>query len=505
MRFFKYLVFILLSTISLSTFATDQLYYIKVTVNFWTGNDGFSTANQVCNAYISAYNSSIQGAQLIFKDNTETKCIVDQITNGNITAADYILPITKSIQCPASGTPLVAWLEKGTTHVPTRLCNDGCTFTGNGFVVEMTNYYNTILQSTGSSDNCTDQYKDDPPPKCDKTDPYGECFVPPDDNCVRASNGSIHCPDNIAPPQNETCNGATYCNRPPQGCGSGYVSGSFNGQLLCVRSAPKDPKNPPDPDTPDDPNNCMNGGSYCPQPPNNTTCPEGYSETTYNGSKICVRNNNDPNTPNPNDPNNQTDNGGGASEPTDGGGDGTGGSLNLKPVIDAINSLKSALLSAITGISTKLTNLLDGQKKTNEHLDKIEDSSQAASESLGDISDATQATSEAIGETNKKLDQIFSDQGKEQIEQLGEQSTDSRLTGAESEMTNKLQAFANTLSYSSSHACISDFTVTNIPHFGSMTVPLSKWCDLLALVKLLLKLAVLMLALKMIDATVRAF
>lgn len=484
MRFFKYLVLIFLSSISI------------VYAGFSAGNDTcFDTAQKACNYILDNSTDpsehSVTASNNVCHFKNKSGQWYRQTTLANCT-----------IKCPQSGWPIPVYLPSGSTQIPIRMCKDGCTLTGSGRSIETPNYTQTVMQYTGDSVNCTTQYENQPT-QCDTSDPYGDCYVPPNSDCVRTSNGSIYCPEDSPPPQNETCNGADYCNRPPTGCGQGYVSGSFNGQQLCVRSGPNNPTNPPQDDNPNDPNNCMNGGSYCPQPPNNTSCPSGYYETTYNGEKICVRNNNDPNTPNPNDPNN--DNGGGASEPTDGGGDGTGGSLNLKPVIDAINSLKSALLSAITGISTKLTNLLDGQKKTNEHLDKIEDSSQAASESLGDISDATQATSEAIGETNKKLDQIFSDQGKEQIEQLGEQSTDSRLTGAESEMTNKLQAFANTLSYSSSHACISDFTVTNIPHFGSMTVPLSKWCDLLALVKLLLKLAVLMLALKMIDATVRAF
>ncbi|WP_277620607.1 virulence factor TspB C-terminal domain-related protein, partial [Acinetobacter proteolyticus] len=136
----------------------------------------------------------------------------------------------------------------------------------------------------------------------------------------------------------------------------------------------------------------------------NTTCPDGYSETTFNGSKICVRNNPDPEKPNPNDPNNPDyggggDNGSGGSEPTDGGDGSTGGSINLKPVIDAINSLKSALLGAISGISGKLDTLINVQKDTNKKLDTSNDH-------LDKIEDATQATSEAVGETNKKLDSI---------------------------------------------------------------------------------------------------
>ena len=134
-------------------------------------------------------------------------------------------------------------------------------------------------------------------------------------------------------------------------------------------------------------------GSYCPQPPNNSTCPSGYYETTYNGSKICVRNNPNPDQPNPNDPNNT----GGGDGNGDGTGDGDGdtggtGSIDFKPIIDAIKSLKDSLLAALSSISSKISNLIDGQQTTNDHLHNIEE--------------ATQATSEVLGDTNKKLDSV---------------------------------------------------------------------------------------------------
>ncbi|KXZ64710.1 hypothetical protein [Acinetobacter venetianus] len=486
MRFFKYLVLFFSSICSFSVVAATVFYNTAEGIN-----KTYPTSNQACIGYFTVapppnYKSS-NG------DVGQGRCGFTRI-DGSVGSTTAVLQSFN--QCPSSGTLLVVWLEYQTTHVPTRVCKDGCTAEGSGRRTDMNDYSNTIMQYTGNGTNCTNQYTDDPPPPCDKTDPYGQCYVPPDDNCMRASDGSIYCPDNEAPPQNETCNGADYCNRPPEGCGEGYVSGSFNGQQLCVRSGPNNPSNPPEPDQPDDPNNCMNGGSYCPQSPNNSTCPSGYYETTYNGSKICVRNNPNPDQPNPNDPNNSDggDNGGGDGDGNgDGetGGTGETGSIDFKPILDAIKSLKDSLLAAISGISTKLSTLIDGQKTANGHLEKIEE--------------ATIATSEAISETNNKLDRVFSDEGKEQIDALGEPSNDPRFTAAESEATSALQSLANKLSYSSSHACVSDITINSIPLYGSFTVPISKYCDLLALLKLFLKLSVLMLALRMIDATVRAF
>lgn len=510
MRFFKYLVFIFLSLISLDVLAA---YKIVLTSKGWDSNKTFNTASDACNSYISTYNSNVENGRLVYKNNTETTCVVDGYSGDTKAYTDYILPISQT-NCPAKGYWKLLYLPSGTTSLPLRQCIDGCTWTGSGMSIETPNYTQTVITATGDSENCTNQNTDSPPPKCDTKNPYGDCYVPPNDNCVRLKDGSIQCPNQQQPPIQQGCeNGATYCKRPPQGCGPDYVSGSFNGEQICVKKGPNTPTDPKDPDDPSNPNSCTT--SYCPKPDKNKDCPNGYYPTTYQGQNICVKDNPDPNKPNPNDPNNSGsgDDGSGSSEPTGGDGDGSsGGSVNLKPVVDSINALKAALLSAIEGVSKKLTSLIDGQKKSNDHLKNIKDESVKSNEKLDKtnehldkIEEATQAASTGIGETNKKLDQIFSDQGKEQIEQLGEQSTDTRLTSAESEMTSKLQSLANTLSYSSSHACISDFTITDIPYFGSTTVPFSKYCDLLALIKLLLKLATLMYALRMIDATVRVF
>ncbi|MCH7378588.1 hypothetical protein [Acinetobacter higginsii] len=478
MRFFKYLVFFLLSIISFDVLA--RIEFSVDSVNWFDSADAACIAAHGKDGWWGTTHGNA----------TNLRCEGD---GGRVLSGLY----DRAVNCPTEGMEslLVLWLDKGTTHIPIVYCKGFCEYRGNGIATDTPDYTNTALIAHGENPQCQNKYKDDPPPKCDSKDPYGDCFVPPNDNCMRAKDGSIYCPDNKRPPiDDQGCkNGATYCNRPPGGCGSGYVSGSFNGQQICVKSGPSKPTEPNDPNDPNDPNKCS--ASYCPKPDANKDCPVGYYQTIYNGNNICVKDNPTPNKPNPNDPNNAGgDDGGGASEPS--GGD--GGSINLKPLIDAINSLKAALLSAIDGVSKKLTTLIDGQKETNKKLDTSNDH-------LDKIEDSTRAASEGIGETNKKLDKIFSDEGKEQIEQLGEQSSDPRYAQAEAEATTQVQKFANVLSYTSSHACISDLTITNIPMYGSMTVPLSKWCDLLALVKILMKLAVLMLALRMIDATVRAF
>ncbi|WP_151766036.1 virulence factor TspB C-terminal domain-related protein [Acinetobacter colistiniresistens] len=415
MRFFSYLLLIFASIISVNAFAAEK-------VDWWIihGKTGFFTKAEVWNNCLNdSLKYGVTGTKC-FDDGTSIR--INKGTNGGVSPYG-MYDHTEEKKCPAKGSLKVFYYPAGSTSVPTRTCVDGCTYEG-GHAIDTPNHVAITMQATGDSSNCTNQSGPKQPPQCDKTDPYGGCYVPPNDDCIRLKDGSIQCPDNSKPPQNNTCNGADYCKRPPEGCGSGYVPGSFNGQQLCVRSGPNVPKKPPEPDNPQDPNNCMNGGTYCPQPPDNTQCPSGYSETTYNGSKICVKNNPDPKKPNPNDPNNP-DYGGGDN----GGGDGStgGGTIDVKGIIDAINALKAALLNAIAGISGKLDTLIAGQKtgnehlknikdesvktnekldKSNEHLDKIKDATSAASDTLGDINDAAHATSEAVGETNKKLDSI---------------------------------------------------------------------------------------------------
>lgn len=408
MRFFKYLVLIFVSIITTNAFA-DYFYSGRL------GKDKtFDSAIAACTAYGAGKGYRNIRLKVVPNDPLHWGCEANFPNMGDDFWGVFDDVYQVKSNCPVKGSLKVFYYPKDSTSVPTRVCDNGCTYEG-GHAIDTPNHVAITMQATGDSSNCTNETGPKQPEQCDKTDPYGGCYVPPNDDCIRLKDGSIQCPDNTKPPENNTCNGADYCKRPPEGCGPGYVPGSFNGQQLCVRSGPNKPKDPPEPDKPDDPNNCMNGGSYCPQPPDNTKCPSGYYETTFNGSKICVKNNPDPDKPNPNDPNNGGDGGGGSSEPTDGGGDGStgGGSIDVKGIIDAIKDLKTSLLNAIAGISGKLDTIISGQKTGNEYLKNIKDESVKTNEKLDKsngylekIEEATKATSEAVGKTNEKLDSL---------------------------------------------------------------------------------------------------
>ncbi|MQZ29591.1 hypothetical protein F4U02_01040 [Acinetobacter haemolyticus] len=416
----RYLVFIFLSIF------TTQVYS-----NFSAGdNTCFATAQSACNYLLD-----------ISKDPSDFKVTASGSTcnfyNDKNQWHRASTLATCQLKCP-SPSVIIRVTFNDLEHVPLRVCSEiapgqfcasvgnESTITGGGTYLGQVHKPSILHQSisTTPQSSCTPLFSDSP---CDSKDPWGGCYVPPDDGCTRQKDGSIYCPPDAPPPQpDDTCNGATYCKAPPEGCGEGYVRGSFNGQELCVKSGPS---NPPKPDNPDDPDNCANGGSYCPAPPNDEDCPSGYYPTMHNGSKICVKDNPNPNEPNPNDPNNNGGDNGGGDNGGDNGGDGdTGGSgVDLSEIINAIKALRDALLQALGSLSQKLSTLINGQKETNEHLEDIKEESvktnvkldkvnenitttnsklDTANEHLNSISDHTAAASEAIGETNKKLDGV---------------------------------------------------------------------------------------------------
>ena len=392
MRFFKYLVLIFASIISVNAFALTCADLPEV---------------RDPDAYCKAQNGDSSYA---FRNgNTTDGCPIRTCAGGK--GGSFTDPRPKA--CPEKGTP--ADFHKGANgEIPTRRClninGKICSFSAQGkdpFWVTLSGGQTPTRQlysdANTASPSCTNLDEG----QCDSKNPYGSCYQPPNDGCIRNKDGSINCPSNNPPPIKQGCDkGATYCDRPPGGCGPDFVSGSFNGKQICVRKGPEvdpnKPVKPNDPNDPNDPNKCT--GSYCPKPDPKRDCPSGYYETKFQGQTVCVVNNPTPNQPNPNDPNNSDE----PQQPNDP--NNPNPPFDASSIINAIKSLRDSLLGSIDGLSKKLTDLTNGQKTTNEKLDKtneslkkIGDSMGASSEVLANIEDATQAASEGIGESNKKL------------------------------------------------------------------------------------------------------
>ncbi|EYT14185.1 hypothetical protein J595_03226 [Acinetobacter sp. 1592897] len=235
MKFFKYLVFIIISLFSIQAFA-DATYVISQRPSFGT----FGSGDAACKALDKSY---------IFKPVPNATGELNSLAGycNDVYGRSYagVLFGAPTYKCPASGYPIPVYFEPN-TPIPLRTCkkNPDGTFCitewagdKNRPVVISGSQYQNIIHSSVSeipSPSCTPLFSQD---TCDPKDPYGGCYKPPNDNCNRMSDGSIYCPpDQPPPPIKSGCqNNATYCDMPPTGCGSGYVSGSYNGKQICVK------------------------------------------------------------------------------------------------------------------------------------------------------------------------------------------------------------------------------------------------------------------------------
>lgn len=273
MRHLKYLIFIIISLFSVQAFAAYSYYPLDYT------NLTSSTPLGACQRYLTIA-TQLRNPSMISE-------LVCEVTNefGNKQTIQ-INRTGEPTKCPASGWPIPVYFDPN-TPIPLRTCrknpdNTYCIteYTGNKDrpVVISGSQYQSITHASVSeipSPSCTPLFSQD---KCDPNDPYGGCYKPPNDNCNRMADGSIYCPpDEPPPPIKSGCqNGATYCDMPPTGCGTGYVPGTFNGKQICVKNSNPPPTDPPDqpppasdppPITPPDPSDPPDGDPPPPPPP----------------------------------------------------------------------------------------------------------------------------------------------------------------------------------------------------------------------------------------------
>lgn len=364
MRFFKYLVFIFISSISHHALAAS------CTAN-GAGHIGTgSSPDETCKAlYKKAISEDVPTTlkALMRSDGTGFDC---SAFAGNAFGAG---------SCTSSCPPTV---HSNPLNVP------GWT---NWDYEQVVRYRNIYVNQTVCYKGC--RYKE---PSLAGSDPEMQLLFgnPVEDSSCPNTETKPNTPE---PPDDPTC--GKFCEKPPNGCPPGYLTGSFNNKQICYKSSPNTPNpndpnnNPPEePEQPQQPNACS--AANCPKPDADKDCPTGYYPSTHNGEAICIRNNPNPNQPNPNDPNNNVPP---SSEPV-----GTG-DPDAKGIIDSIKALRDSLLGAIDSVSRKLTALTDGQKTTNEHLKNIKEQSTKSNEHLKKIEDGTAAASESLGDIKDYL------------------------------------------------------------------------------------------------------
>jgi len=359
MRFFKYLVLLVLSILSISVSAattyalTDVSSYPKLQT--LTSSTKESLCSQTYSVYLANYKNpySTYGSSRVVSD----RCTIFQ-ADGSGEIAFGFRTIVEETKCLEAGYPNFHYFASN-TPIPTQICkpnSDGtyCIFNYGGetspknpLVITQQGRQQIILNSVSSipSPTCTPHFSKT---SCDSNDPYGGCYQPPDDGCNRMADGSLYCPSDVPePPVSNTCNGATYCDRPPQGCGKGYVSGSFNGKQICIKTSPST-GNPPTNDG--DSGNTGEGTGT-----STTTGTETTTTTTTNSDGSTSTSTSTTTT------NNTTVN---------------NFKIDLSGVIAAVNavsaqvsSLKNELLISISNLSSKLDSTNSKLDSTNSKLD----------------------------------------------------------------------------------------------------------------------------------------
>ncbi len=568
MKFFKYFIFIIISFFSVPAFA-DGYYWVHQ--NALTSNQGFqafpnpnafSSIAAACNWLNGKPVMSNGTAQLTNTEvlsNGDGRCTYTLSLNpSSVNTAIVIrsictpdIPACAPQECPEVGYPMYVYFDAG-GKIPQQRCkplaDKFCVFKAKPDSIVLNhanNRQSTVLYNVSKTpvSSCTPLDAG----QCDKNDPYGDCYQPPNDGCTRLADGSITCPDGAAPPSpTGTCGGATYCNRPPTGCGTGYVSGSFNGQALCVKSS----------------NSGTGSGTG-----NGTGSGDGTGSGSGSGSGDGGGSGSgtpiDTGTGSTNI--NNSGSGSGSSTGDSGGGTtSTSFTIDLSPVVRAISALsdkltwvKSELVNAVSRVEDKLTQTNSKLDTTNSKLDSVKSSvdqtTAAVNANATTVKTAVEANTAATNNvksavdantnsTANKLNEVVnainnkpvggggggttdvkpvvdaiekqttdfkdmmktdsSDFDTSQYEKIGDASDDPRYLNAQSEATNALQNLSNKLTFSNT-ACVQDFTV-DFPYFGSFVVPISRWCELLALIKILIHLSTLILAFRMLDSTVRA-
>ncbi|WP_435366284.1 virulence factor TspB C-terminal domain-related protein [Acinetobacter baumannii] len=386
MRNLKYLIFIIISLFSVQAFA-DGYYWVHQ--SYLTSNQGFlsfpnpnsfSSISAACNwlngkSVISRGTAKLTNTEVLSNGDGKCTYTLSQQPSSVNTAlvirrgCSPDIPACAPPTCPKSGYPIPIYFDSN-SPIPLRTCKqnpDGTycitEWTGdkNRPIVISGNNYQSITHASVSeipSPSCTPLFSQD---TCNPSDPYGGCYKPPNDNCNRMSDGSIYCPpDEPPPPIKSGCqNGATYCDMPPTGCGTGYVPGTFNGKQICVKNS-----NPPPTDPPDQPPPASDPPSV--DPPDPTDPPDG-----------------DPPPPPP-------------PPPPSGNNDAL-----LRAILDAINAvnnkltwLKNELVNAISTVAKKID-------VTNSKLDTVNSSIKETTAAVNASGDKIKAAVDANATTVK--------------------------------------------------------------------------------------------------------
>lgn len=225
MKFFKYLIFILLSLISINSFAIFTAKHLTIAGSY-TG----STALEACTNMFKGVGLYYNGVSVTASGG---QCMRSGSIDGRYTEDSECSPSSVSSK-PISVPGWQNWNADQTTAYQAKVQNQTACYNG-------CKYKNPFLTSGDTSDQM----------KLNFGNPVK------DSSCPATSDlPDTPYPDNVTPPTDGCKNGEAYCTKPSTGCPSGYTGGTFNGKQICVKNNP-DPTKP----NPNDPNNNPNNGN----------------------------------------------------------------------------------------------------------------------------------------------------------------------------------------------------------------------------------------------------
>jgi len=503
MRFFKYLIFVLLSFLSIDVFAA----YKAINVGFYDVPQGQysalgSSAESACHDMFNSVNQTGK----VYWTNGGAYGGTCRTSSGDIRGyysevADPECPHPNTVTAVANvGAKLEA-----VRCVPLSGTNKFCVYkkSPNTLIINVPSSsnpkqgalaYDLVSQSKTPVANCTPLFEG----QCNPKDPYGGCFKVPDDGCTRTQNGSIVCPNNSVPPVENTCTG-TYCKRPPTGCPSGYVSGSFNGEALCVKSSPSSGGGS------GDGSGSGNGDGSGTGNGNGSGNGDGSGSGSGNGSSSgSGSNSSTSSSTSTSTSTSSSSNGNGGSTTvnvTNNNTNNTTVNVDVSGVISAINNMKSTLADFLNDVNKSVKDVSSTLNTTNQKIDTTNQKLDTTNNTLSQINQNGK-------DTNNKLDQLIKKQGGEnngngtdltatnqKIDELNKTAKESKgliqdikdwlttppdqaqLDGLNGELPQKEipRSELKTNIFGSSAQCPPDSTLV-MPMLGTYTFSFSEWC-----------------------------
>ncbi len=494
MRFFKYLIFVLFSFLSLNAFAATGY-------QLWGREGVYPTKEAACaSAASSSQKSEVEGS---------TCWILSRSSDGSYYRSAYI-SINETYYeptCPDPGYPINV-IQKASDPIVKVMCvplagtDKYCVANKNNYpIINISNTsgdgvdrisYSVSNVSKTPVSNCTPLNEG----QCNNKDPYGGCFKVPDDGCTRTQNGSIICPNNDTPNVQNNCTG-TYCERPPTGCPTGYVSGSFNGKALCVKSSPSNGSGNGNGSGSGDGDGSGNG--------NGSGSGDGDGSGNGNGSGSGSGSNSSTSSSTSTSTSTSTSsNGSGGSTTvnvTNNNTNNTTVNVDVSGVISAINNMKSTLADFLNDVNKSVKEVTSTLNNTNQKIDTTNQKLDTTNNTLSQINQNGK-------DTNNKLDQLINKQGGEnngngtdltatnqKIDELNKTAKESKgliqdikdwlttppdqaqLDGLNGELPQKeiQRSELKTNIFSSSAQCPPDSTLV-MPMLGTYTFSFSEWC-----------------------------